>query len=333
MTGEIGGLRELCACLRGEPTLDLDWDKVVALASEHWLVPALSLSIQDAKLDRLIPSDVHDYVKFIHLRNTRRNLKLREQLSELLSHLNDAGIEPILTKGAAELLSPSPGVLGSTIMTDLDVLVTAHEVKSTVAVLRRLGYWNVDNLGWVRQSDAGMIDLHYPPGRFPRYMPSAEALSNEVHTAELGRTRARVLSAERRVSHLVIHDTIKDGHWWLGDFNFRHLYQMYRIASQSRDFDWSALGSMMPDQLSKDALSFQLLALDFFFGHEGFEPHHSANWRVKWNHRRRVFQWQHARMGVALRHLSYAPWLLRRARVYWFWRHKGHSNFSPLQGT
>jgi len=166
-------LIDLSECLQGRVPKRADWTSLLGLANETLTTPALKEFA--TRFRDQIPEDVYFYIREIFERNVVRNDRLADQLVEAVSAINDRGVTPVLVKGAAMFATAPRSVYGSKLMTDLDIIVSPHEVNRTLEALLGLGYtvhqqtppgwagaWHVD---LQRPTDAGMIDLHRaPPG-------------------------------------------------------------------------------------------------------------------------------------------------------------------------
>ena len=239
---------------------------LLASANGNWLTPAICVALaKSEQLDHL-PHDVTAFLRHIHDHNVQRNTRLLAQLHELLAAFNRAGIEPTLTKGAAHLFTSSRETFGARMMSDLDVFIETTEIAAAEQCLIDLGRQRIAGLGWGRPTDVGLIDLHYPPGSLPKYFPIATALSTHSNRKSRQGVRAKIPSPTWRAAHLVVHDQIKDGDWWLGGLDVRHLYELAELTRSPEGIDWRALTSAMPDQLARDALESQLIALREMFG-------------------------------------------------------------------
>ena len=244
----------LCECLQGRRPRAVDWMALLASANGNWLTPAICVALaKSEQLDHL-PHDVTAFLRHIHDHNVQRNTRLLAQLHELLAAFNRAGIEPTLTKGAAHLFTSSRETFGARMMSDLDVFIETTEIAAAEQCLIDLGRQRIAGLGWGRPTDVGLIDLHYPPGSLPKYFPIATALSTHSNRESRQGVRAKIPSPTWRAAHLVVHDQIKDGDWWLGGLDVRHLYQLAELTRSPEGIDWRALTSAMPDQLARDAL-------------------------------------------------------------------------------
>jgi hypothetical protein len=305
----------LCECLQGRRPRAVDWMALLASANGNWLTPAICVALaKSTQLDHL-PHDVTAFLRHIHDHNVQRNTRLLAQLLELLAAFNRAGIEPTLTKGAAHLFTSSRETFGARMMSDLDVFVETTEIAAAEQCLIDLGRQRMAGLGWGRPTDVGLIDLHYPPGSLPKYFPIATALSTHSNRESRQGVRAKIPSPTWRAAHLVVHDQIKDGDWWLGGLDVRHLYELAELTRSPEGIDWRALTSAMPDQLARDALESQLIALREMFGIAIPESALSGRFLPRWQHARRIFQARHPVISAPLRVAGCLTWLFRRAHV------------------
>jgi hypothetical protein len=112
-----------------------------------------------------------------------------------------------------------------------------------------------------------------------------------------------------------VHDQIKDGDWWLGGLDVRHLYELAELTRSPEGIDWHALTSAMPDQLARDALESQLIALRDIFGVAVPQAAFSGRRLPRWQHARCVFQARHPVISAPLRAAGCLAWFFRRAHV------------------
>ena len=141
-------LQVLAALLNGVEPGQGRWDTVVQEANRHLVAPALYACFRDRGLLGLIPAEVENYLRFLHGLNEERNRRLKQQAIEILSALNEAGIEPLLIKGSALLMIIPEHRLGTRMISDLDLVVDKGAVERSVARLLSIGYQTLpDNPG------------------------------------------------------------------------------------------------------------------------------------------------------------------------------------------
>ena len=298
-------LEELIAGLRGRPVSTADWQSVIALANRSLLTPALfSALAHSGEIDRL-PYDVREYLEFIHDRNCERNVRLRAQLAEAVAALNRRGIVPLLLKGAVPLFLSPASRIPARMTSDLDLSVEAADEAGAQECLGELDYIPLAGArGMARPQDVGVLELRRSQGS--GFGPAT--------LVERDRLRAKIPSPQSRALHWIVHDLLKEGDYWRGRIDLRHLHDLAQMA-ESDDVDWTSLRAAMPDQRSRNALDAQLLALHDLFGVR-IPSEHTQRPMVRFQHWRRMFTARHPVIGTPLRlagNLAWGAWRFSQA--------------------
>jgi hypothetical protein len=302
----------------GDFSVVTDWEAVLALANKTLMTPAIWSSAIQGKQQILLPKEVASFLEFIHRCNVARNLRLREQLEELILAMNGMEIIPILTKGAALLALASPGQPIARIMRDLDVTVTNDERARAEDCLLQLGYAPMTALGWGRSKDVGAVDLHYPPGRYAQYWPSDPTLAKHERAIVLGPGRARVLSPTLQAQHWIVHDMLKDGHLWSLHIDLRNLFELYQLSNRENGIDWQELHILLSDPLGRTMLGAQISALHSVFGTEIVHRGSVPSWLRLHSYLRS--RENHPLLGYAVRSVGNTAWSIRTAQIHWRFR-------------
>ncbi len=316
----------LVASLRGEPPAKADWVAIFEIANRTLLTPALFDALRRAsRLDDL-PEDGRTYLAFIHGCNLERNIRLRTQLIEAVGQLNSVGIEPTLLKGAVRLFCDPDERMGSRMTKDLDLSVEEHEGEAARDCLMAIGYKDVVvTRGMGRPQDVGALELRQRPSAL-----SAAYLSREheepPQLVERGGVRARVPTATSRALHWIVHDLIKEGDYWRARIDLRHLYDLAELAQAEDGVDWVYLHQIMPDQLGRNVLETQLLALHSLFGCN-IPPALRSRAMVRFQHWRRMFTATYGVAGAPLRLAGNLAWGARRLRAVNDLKERGAGEF------
>ncbi|MQB40607.1 nucleotidyltransferase family protein [Rhizobium sp. ICMP 5592] len=309
---------QLTLCLLGSPSTDVDWEAVLVLANNSLLTPAIWSSMSERGQLDLLPEDVASFLGFIHRCNAERNERLRAQLEEVVAAMNAAGITPTLTKGAALLALAKTERPTARIMRDLDLVVGDAEKQAAETCLVQLGYAPIEAFGWGRSKDVGAVDLHYPPGRYPRYWPSDATLAQHRREIDVGRGRAHILSATLQAQHWIVHDMLKDGHLWRFHIDLRNLFELYLLSKSQDEIDWKEMGILLSDPLGRAMLNAQILALNAIFGANIVAPRTIPSW-LDLHHRLRRNE-DHPRVGGVIRSLGRLAWGIRVTQIHWRFR-------------
>jgi hypothetical protein len=251
---------------------DMPWDGLLEVANSAFLTPALCLALGDERLSAAVPVNVAAYLAELSRLNRVRNQRLKGQLAEIVTALNDRGIAPVLLKGAGVLFARNDGYAASRMVTDLDILIPPAQAQIALAALAERGYRRLSDrappphtLGdFTRAQDAGAVDLHIALLTEPRLLPVDETLARAVVHVVDGR-QARVLAPTDRVLHLLLHDLVQDQGLHDGRLNIRHLHEFAHLAAGAAPIDWAAIREHLARHRLHTALDLWLLAAGAFF--------------------------------------------------------------------
>jgi len=267
MRGYSPTFDQLCACFRGELPADADWISIIELANRTLTTTALKPLVAN---DRNVPADVAAYVDHLFERNLIRNSRLKTQLSEFVTALNEEGIIPVLLKGAALLTTANETSAGFRLISDLDVLVAPNEFERALDCSARLGYRihyrspSGDSKCYAdleRPDNVGMIDLHRErPGHKFFYRSHTDVTQYcKLLTGEAGTFYVPLSSYQALI--LVFHDAFQDYDYWLGSIDLRHLLDLRDLVRQQGGADWNELAVLAPSRLAQNALAAHFLTL------------------------------------------------------------------------
>jgi Uncharacterised nucleotidyltransferase len=246
----VRALLSLCRILqsppRGWPETS-DWDDVLSVARELWVLPSLGYALRDVPAAEL----PREYYR----ENTLRNLRFRHQLIEAGQALNQAGIQPLLFKGALALVDgtvASPGYRG---LGDLDLAVPTDALGIAADALGELGY--APDRTWVllhphvlpmtKRRVPGAIELHVELGspRTAAVLPMAAAWSDSTEISFEG-VRARALSPTHQVLHSVLHASVQDLGHAVAALPLRQLLTLAHLGRvHGSAVDWNAIRGQM----------------------------------------------------------------------------------------
>ncbi len=115
-----------------------DWDRLLALASRHGVMPLLYRSL--GKIDRkVVPQEWLARLRAIYMQNAAKNIKMTMELLRILDALKEAGIKAVPLKGPV-LAQQLYGDVALRQFSDLDILVAPEDVKNAQGVIKKKGY-------------------------------------------------------------------------------------------------------------------------------------------------------------------------------------------------
>ncbi len=262
MSRRVANLSFLCRCLSPfvegaelrEQMGAADWEGVVGIANSYFLASALWAGLEQKGLLPEVEPELRGYLRAMYEFNTQRNRELLAQVEEVTALLNEVGLQPLLMKGAAALLSPGP-TPGARFMMDLDLWVEPEKIEIAAEALLRAGYgfekeqhhYTADSHhlpGLLRPGAAGKVELHRRllSGR-GLGKQLAEGVEMEVVALANG-ARARVMTPVFALLHNIIHSEVSHGAHRLHYLDLRQMTNFAWLMSQ-HDVEWESLEGLM----------------------------------------------------------------------------------------
>jgi len=127
--------------LKGIDPDNINFEKLITLASGHLMLPALFFNIQKKKVTYLFPEDFIEYIKNIFEINKARNKILLSEAKELSELLYKNNIKHIFLKGTALLLSNVFEDIGERMVTDIDFIIQHKDAQKVEKVLEKNNYF------------------------------------------------------------------------------------------------------------------------------------------------------------------------------------------------
>jgi len=126
--------------LNGVDINNINFEKLITLASGHLMLPALFFNIQKKEASYLFPKDFIDYIKNIFTINKARNEILLDEAKELSELLVKNNIKHIFLKGTALLLSNVFEDIGERMIGDIDFIIQYKDEENIGVLLEKYNY-------------------------------------------------------------------------------------------------------------------------------------------------------------------------------------------------
>ena len=136
--------------LNGVDINNINFEKLITLASGHLMLPALFFNIQKKKASYLFPEDFIAYIKSIYAINKARNEILLEEAKELSELLVENNIKHIFLKGTALLLANVFEDIGERMIGDIDFIIQHKDEEKIKNVLEKNKYSSKKPVGLLR---------------------------------------------------------------------------------------------------------------------------------------------------------------------------------------
>ncbi len=233
----------------------LDWECIASVAGGHSVIQALYPAVVEKDLVDLIPDDFLSYVQHLHEINCERNEMMRKQLIDAVLVINKLNIKPLLMKGAAHLFLDTFSNIGDRLLTDLDILVPANEIKHISNELIAIGYElyeeKIDFIEnhhhyppLIKHDECSMIELHRDLIHKPQQhvFPTEYAWEKSVDIVLPNSAKAKVLVPTFRVFHSFLHRCVVDKLHQKGQIEIRQLHELARAQFiHSSNINWDEM--------------------------------------------------------------------------------------------
>ncbi len=229
---------------------DIDWLRVVALANETLLTPALDASFRWKGLSALLPGELRSYLETISNLNRQRNRRIVGQASEFFHALNRRSLRPILMKGGLHLFESD--LEDAVMMADVDVLMAEEAFPLACGVLRSLGYVSFDEpqahlhaVTFHRAGELATIDLHRRLGPQLRLLAPEDAERSAVAVPSRGLDLAG-LCPTHRVLLLLMNYCLLEPQYWKRELPLRDLHTLAVLCRRyHRSIDWATIAQVV----------------------------------------------------------------------------------------
>ena len=277
---------------RGMIAADRDWLALYQLATAHLVAPVLYATL--ATRDRLsqVPPDVRTALEGLYQLNDQRNRRLRAVLRDTVRLLNQAGIEPILLKGAIALLPEQYPLAFARVLGDLDLAVADTQLRTAVAALQAAGYYpapKIDRRLWPNEyyhwlplfhpSGDGYVELHHDlfNDRRLKAALSLPMVQARAQARDWDGHQVRIPTLEHRLLHNALHHQVDDQAFESDQRSLRQLLEFAQLRAwpAGAEPDWPGLLRPLDRVGVGAAVRAWLLAAQTLFGQPlpaGVEP-------------------------------------------------------------
>jgi Uncharacterised nucleotidyltransferase len=226
----------------------IDWDRLIQLAADEAVLPALHSRLTSLGFQSQIPDEIRDFLSAYTELNYERNRQILSELAEHAARLNALGIEPVALKGSAYLLEKVFSK-ADRLLLDIDLLVPAPRLADAYEAFLAAGFRpeipDASALALLHKpalTRPGYVDLEFHH-RLLRsgLLPADEcfARSSRVH---IGDAWIRIPSPEDQLVHLIAHSQVHHGYEQRIWPPLRAQYDLYRLATHFAErLDWSAI--------------------------------------------------------------------------------------------
>jgi len=261
---------------------DMSWQALVDLAGAQgvilplvWSLSQRSLLLPPPRASQAPASHPTLQLQSVYRRHLQRRAAQQEQLTEIVSALSNAGVEPLLLKGARYLLAPAGSWCEARDMRDIDLLVRRDAAGRAADALTARGY--------AFETAPPPLDQHLPelshPGR-----PSAVELHTEglsfsargmLATDELWRRatgadwqglRLLMLPPEWQLLHALMNHQVSDRGHARRLLAVRPLWELTMLGAELSEAAWRTVADHASASGAGDILASWLVQAQLLLG-------------------------------------------------------------------
>lgn len=261
----------IAAALTGNPRVpgpDWDWDRTVDIAAREEVLPALH-----AKLS--CPAEISDFFEGIHELNAGRNRQLLGEVETLALRLNQAGIEPVLLKGAAYLVTGVYPDHADRLLHDIDFLVSPPQSRQAFEIVEGAGYEPPapHPAALVRHHHPALTQIHRVPVEIHHSIGlgarssvlTTDEIVNSSTLFRLGRAVVRIPAAEHLMTHLIVHSQMEHGAYYRIWPSLRAMLDLILLRRRFT-VDWDAIRNRFRIRGKGALLDLHLMQVEKAFG-------------------------------------------------------------------
>ena len=249
---------------------EIDWEQIVWLGSNHYVLPAFYLNLKRAGLLTELPEELAQYLEEITSQNRERNLQIIIQAKEVTKLLNSHGITPVFLKGTAHLLNGLYADIAERMVGDIDFLVNEDDVIRAAEILMYDGYFtnanpelylNTYHITPLRKENrVSHLEIH----RQPIHWPCCKEFSNKYISKNKMKlnidAKAFVPSVEHQIISNILHVQFLDLGFKTRRIFLRQIYDFFLLTNNKNPLDViSDLGHYFNELNAYIALSSKLL--------------------------------------------------------------------------
>jgi hypothetical protein len=308
----------VAAALNGAPWIpgsDWDWDQTVRVAAREEVLPSLHGTL-------CCPPEIADFFEAIHELNAERNRQLLEETETVACLLNKAGIEPVLLKGTAYLMTgvyPDPA---DRFLHDIDLLVSPPQSEQAFEIIQRSGYepYVPNPTAFVLHHHPTLTQIHRIPVEVHhslalgagRAFLTADEIVNSSTPFRLGRATVRIPSPDHLMTHLIVHSQMQHGSY---DRIWPSLRAMYDLILLGRRFtvDWDAIRGRFETHRTTALLNLHLLQVEKAMGIP--PPFAVSGGGIRWWYRQAL--WWETRLRYIDPFYTFSRMVLPKIRLSW----------------
>ncbi|MBI1238161.1 MAG: hypothetical protein GC199_02340 [Alphaproteobacteria bacterium] len=244
-----------------------DWDSLIALACDHFVIGELAERAESQPA--LLPPSAAEMLEGVRVLSRERGARMACELESVSALLNQAGVVPVMLKGAAYLACDPAGRARLRLSNDLDILVHADDLTRATAALTAQGYQPHGETprlrhhhlpSFIAEGQTFPIELHERPLNWiVRGRLTTDEMIAKARPMAFGAARVLVPSATHLVLHSILHAQFGARQFWTGFQMLRDHFDLLDLVTREGDaIDWPEIARRFEQIGLGGALAFHL---------------------------------------------------------------------------
>ena len=220
---------------------EIDWEAVVKVSTNHYVLPALYCNLMSADFLQYLPQDLVFYMEHIASLNRERNQRIITQAKKLNTLLLANNITPLFLKGTGNLLADLYEDVAERMVGDIDFIFSKEDYPKTIAVLRDNGYSDVEKHKYnfpkhrhyrriKKENNIAAIEIHH--NLLPEKYASEFNYSFVEKDSQLI-NGFKVLSYANKLNLSIISNQINDSGFYYKKMALRNAYDVFLLSKKT----------------------------------------------------------------------------------------------------
>jgi hypothetical protein len=282
---------------------DWRWEEVARIAADETILPPLSSRLEQLGVLARIPPDVGGFFTAFTELNAERNRQILREIEAIATLLNQAGIEPVVLKGPAYILTGIYEDPAHRFILDIDLLIPEFQIDAAFSIIRDAGYTPAvpdlvalaaHHYPALVHAERIRVELHHGLGtdRCNSLLPPNEIIERSA-ALRLGQSVVRVPSPPDLAAHLIVHSQIHHAGGERVWPPLRAQYDLFLLRKRfSQQIDWLRIRDRFRRHRQLGLLELHLLQVAKVLGQPPpFPLRLGALTRLRWYRRQALWRY------------------------------------------
>lgn len=221
-----------------------DYLALIKLASDYWLIGALTAQLRAKEVLAKLPQQLHDYLIYLESTYQQRSETIKKEVIFATNILQAQDIDVVVIKGATNLFNGVAEPISKRYMNDIDLLIPEDKFQQAQQVLKDASY-TTDQIPFydepvyghhakpiIRKESSAYIELHRWPLKkiYTEVLTPEEVWRESVPLSLADKQSALQCSPTQQVILSIAHSELSNRGFADKHLDFRQMYSLYEIC-------------------------------------------------------------------------------------------------------